>query len=542
MDESPLTPERPDPASPNGAGLATGPVRPLSLDPDEPPTPPPLPAETTPVSVNVPPPSRKTDGRVPPSPIRLLFTVGAGFVSAFLFLRVFLVEPFGVPTGSMAPALIGNHRECPCTRCGYPVRVGAPSAGERAGYFADIPCPNCGKRTDLSAVHEVHGDRLLVDKNVFSLRSPRRWEVAVFRCPADLSKPYVKRIIGLPGEVIVIHDGDVCTLDEHNPPTRNLLRKTLVEVRETRLPVFDLSYAPPEGWGLRWIVYPPDLDPRLPTREGRPPVTADSSVVHDGILVLDAAASPQAEVRLEYRHWNLDESREEAVHTGNSYDGAPRRTPPPAHDFYLRCVVEAQTTEPVGRFACRLFDGADAVTADLPVGNPSSGEIHLTEDSRGGLAAARGVGLEPGRSHVMEFAFVDRRVTLAVDGRVVIAPVDLPPVRHRSEVKRPLQFKARGCRVVVRDLKLYRDIHYTQAGTHGTRTPARLGPDEYFMLGDNSGNSQDSREWPAPGVPEADFIGKPFLIHQPLRLGRVAVGGRERLFQTLDWSRLRWLH
>ena len=74
------------------------------------------------------------------------------------------------------------------------------------------------------------------------------------------------------------------------------------------------------------------------------------------------------------------------------------------------------------------------------------------------------------------------------------------------------------------------------------RHPVELGPKEYFVLGDNSGNSQDSRKWPTPGVPEADFIGKPFLVHQPLRVGRVNVGGRERVFQTLDWSRLRWVH
>ena len=72
--------------------------------------------------------------------------------------------------------------------------------------------------------------------------------------------------------------------------------------------------------------------------------------------------------------------------------------------------------------------------------------------------------------------------------------------------------------------------------------PVTLGPKEYFVLGDNSGNSQDSRKWPSPGVPEADFIGKPFLVHQPLRMGRVTVGGQERAFQTLDWSRMRWLH
>jgi len=113
-------------------------------------------------------------------------------------------------------------------------------------------------------------------------------------------------------------------------------------------------------------------------------------------------------------------------------------------------------------------------------------------------------------------------------------------------VSRPLQLTARGCRVVVRDLKLYRDVYYTQFGTNGTQPPhghpLTLGPDQYFMLGDNSGNSQDSRKWPVPGVPEASFIGKPFLIHQPLRPARVTVGGRERVFQTVDWSRLRWLH
>ena len=43
------------------------------------------------------------------SPVRLILTAGTGFLILFLFLRTFAIEPFGVPTGSMAPALIGNH-------------------------------------------------------------------------------------------------------------------------------------------------------------------------------------------------------------------------------------------------------------------------------------------------------------------------------------------------------------------------------------------------------------------------------------------------
>jgi signal peptidase I len=168
--------------------------------------------------------------------------------------------------------------------------------------------------------------------------------------------------------------------------------------------------------------------------------------------------------------------------------------------------------------------------------------VTLTRQGQGGLGSVRGNGLEPGKTHRLEFAFVDRRVLLAIDGRPVFQPVDLPPAFHRPDVTRPVLLRARGCRLEVDDFKLYRDVYYTQFGEHGTQHPAALGPGEYFMMGDNSGNSQDSRKWPTPGVPEAEFIGKPFLIHQPLRPGRMGWGGQAREFQTIDWGRLRWLH
>ena len=475
--------------------------------------------------------------RLPTTPARRLVTLAAVFLVTFLFLRTFLVEPFGVPTGSMAPTLIGNHRAGRCPRCGYPVRVGLPSAGARAGHFADVPCPNCGKRTDLTDAPPVNGDRLLVDKNVYNVRSPRRWEAAVFRCASDMAKPYVKRVVGLPRERVRILDGDVYA-------DGKLLRKTLAELREVRIPAFDMAFAPkPGGWGPRWLVYPPDRDFRLPfAATGPPPPTADPTILRGDTIVLDAAASSQTEVRLEYRHWNLDALAEEPVLSANSYDGSRRGASNiyPVHDFYLRCEVEVVAGS--GSFACRLFDGADSVAAEVPVGPVADGQAVLSHDHHGGLSAAPGVGLKPGKTYTVEFAFADRRATLAIDGKVVLSPADLAAVNKRGEVTRPLQLGARGCHLIVRELKLYRDIHYTQGGKHGTHAPAQLGRDEYFMLGDNSGNSQDSREWPDPGVPEADFIGKPILVHQPLRLGRVSVGGRDRVFQTLDWSRLRWLH
>ncbi|MBX9623719.1 MAG: signal peptidase I [Gemmataceae bacterium] len=448
------------------------------------------------------------------SPVRALLTLTVLFVCGFLVLRTLLVEPFGVPTGSMAPTLFGHRREAPCARCGYPVRVGA-----QAGQFSGVPCPNCGRAVDLTHAPEVGGDRLLVDKNVYSLRRPRRWEVAVFRCPADGGKPYVKRVIGLPGEEITLRDGDVYADGEP-------LRKSLAEVRECLVPVFDMGHVPePGGWGPRWLVYPP----------AGPPEPAGPAVAAGGVLVLDASASPETEVRLEYRHWHLDDRREEPVRSQNSYDGPGRgsNNVQPVHDFVLTCDIEVTAAGPDARVAARLFDGAGAVGVEWVVGG-SSGLFH----DRNGELAGGGPGLQAGRVQAVEFAFVDRRVTVAVGGRLTLGPVDLPAVKDRGEVTRPLQLGARGCRAVVRNLRLSRDVVYIAAGRHGVREPARLGVAEYFVLGDNSGGSEDSRFWDAPGVPGAAFVGKPILVHQPLRAGRV---GGDRTVQTIDWSRLRWL-
>src|SRR5262249_38742568 len=178
------------------------------------------------------------------------------FLAAVLVLRAIALEPFGVPTGSMAQTLAGNHKACACPRCGAPVHVGSTgSNGDvQAGLKACTTafCPNCYQANlGLDKRPETIGDRLLVDKNIFEMRPPRRWEVAVFRSPSDLTKPYVKRVVAMPSERIQVRDGDVYINDE-------LARKTLDECRSVRVPVFDNNFQPMgQGWKDRWRIGPP---------------------------------------------------------------------------------------------------------------------------------------------------------------------------------------------------------------------------------------------------------------------------------------------
>ncbi len=50
------------------------------------------------------------------------------------------------------------------------------------------------------------GERLLVDKVTYRFREPRRGEVVVFAYPKDPRRKFIKRIIGLPGDVVEIRN------------------------------------------------------------------------------------------------------------------------------------------------------------------------------------------------------------------------------------------------------------------------------------------------------------------------------------------------
>ena len=87
-------------------------------------------------------------------------------VILFVFaLRAFVVEPFRIPSGSMLPTLQDG---------------------------------------DLILVNKFeYGIRLpVIDKKIIDVGSPERGDVMVFRYPVDPGVDYIKRVVGLPGDVV----------------------------------------------------------------------------------------------------------------------------------------------------------------------------------------------------------------------------------------------------------------------------------------------------------------------------------------------------
>src|SRR6187401_1090020 len=68
-----------------------------------------------------------------------------------LLFRAFVAEAFVIPTGSMAPTLMGRHVDVWCDECGYHYEGGASAERTREDKVTGIVavnarCPNCGYR------------------------------------------------------------------------------------------------------------------------------------------------------------------------------------------------------------------------------------------------------------------------------------------------------------------------------------------------------------------------------------------------------------
>ncbi len=116
------------------------------------------------------------------STLELVKIFGTAIVLAFM-LRAVVVEPFRIPSASMVPTLqIGDH-----------IFVNKYIYGVKLPY---------------------------VMKSKLGVRAPGRGEVIVFQFPNNRNKDFIKRVVGIPGDVLEIREGVLYVNDQEVPRCR----------------------------------------------------------------------------------------------------------------------------------------------------------------------------------------------------------------------------------------------------------------------------------------------------------------------------------
>ncbi len=437
-----------------------------------------------------------------------------------MMIRTFVAEAYIVPTGSMAPTLLGMHKEITCSNCGYLFVLGADEQG-RSGRAI---CPNCGQHERTASAIVSNGDRLLVQKYLFDLRSPRRWEVAVFQSRNEPNQAYVKRVVGLPGELLQLRSGDLFINGQ-------IARKNMAEFRAVRQLVYDNDFMPKDA----------DRFPRWVYRRGRGRASEPSGWEPGGTGFEHIASKRDSDLIdwLDYRHWDPDTGRYGPIRDYYGYNGGEMRGDHTITDMMVDCMVA--TRAEAKSVVVRLNTAGETFFITLPVDGRAKPEVRRNGKlmELGDFdAQLRSSMAEAPRYQHLEVALVDRRVMVMIDGRPAFAPLDFEGVMAGSApFATPVSIGVQGGGVSLKSVKLYRDVYYTAAlantpkRPHGVENPVVLGPNEYFVLGDNSPVSNDSRFWPgSPVVLRSDFLGKPFLVHLPGQLVLCHVLGR-----SLGW-------
>jgi len=62
-----------------------------------------------------------------------------------------------------------------------------------------------------------NGEYLIINEIGYRFHEPQRGDVIIFKYPRDPSQYYIKRVIGLPGEIVKIENGKVIIFDKKNP-------------------------------------------------------------------------------------------------------------------------------------------------------------------------------------------------------------------------------------------------------------------------------------------------------------------------------------
>jgi signal peptidase I len=314
--------------------------------------------------------------------------------------------------------------------------------------------------------------------------TPQRSDLVVFTPPAPESGAVVKRVAGLPGESVLISGGDL-----------------LIEGR------------------------------RLGSKVKRPlPIAIFDSALEPIEAAFTAAA---ASLEKTVGGWRLDAR-------GRRQDLTLARRPQDdrydANGKFVQGSREVNDLRIEGRF---LFEGTGKFTLRLTEeGDGFELELEVREGvvvnsrilRRAGSAELavlaqvdQATGNRAGEVCTVAFENVDNHLQALVGGISICTDYDSnTPLAGVVDTYRHLQPRANlavaELRLTIERLTVARDLYYTAEGALGTGSPVALGPDEIFVLGDNSSDSRDSRVFGPVRLEE--LAGRATMVLWPLSAAR----------------------
>ena len=497
------------------------------------------------------------------------------FILAFVF-RAFVMEAFRIPTGSMADTLKGAHFRLRCRQCGYEYDHGfvpgnyrlpedtvpsgrAPLAITRCPncghYPSKLLCSNCGvgpttfitnqngtrQNTSPSGNTAVpssrcsrcsnnlmtaekmpvaNGDRILVLKCIYQFIEPKRWDVIVFKNPPEPAINYIKRLIGLPGDKVQIIDGDIYIDDK-------IARKPAKIQKELWMPVYNNDYQPVRHEevsfnGHKWEQpFRNDGDSKWITTNSNSPT----------IFRLD---SPGGQINSMF----YDTSRGNDFKATYAYDDINRYSLMPiCSDLMVR--FDCLATNPDGHIGIALSKYDTTYRAQVLF---STGTVIVTKQKKGeDPVELIGESIKHPRMNeqtLVKFANVDHQLIFEYGGTKWTHDLgrdleDVGPIREDVEPR--VEIFGSGT-LTLSHIAISRDIHYTEprfssrseGGRATKNNPFILEEDQFFVLGDNSPNSEDGRLWNRPGrankglsnyrigtVPRDYLVGKALFVYWP---------------------------
>ncbi len=485
-----------------------------------------------------------------------LISIMIAFTMAFVF-RGFVVEAFVIPTGSMAPTLMGAHQQIRSAETGqeWPLGAWEDRPPRSTNYTDPQPAfvsqdPISGTASPNLARRTYAGDRILVLKYLYALQEPKRFDVIVFKNPENPADNYIKRLIGLAGEQIALVDGDVFARTDAtgrstestaaadraklwDQPGWKVQRKDPITQRSVWQLVYDSGLAPLEGVvSGPWRPGDPagwKMEPREYRYEGAGAATLvfDQNVRRSG---LQPARAP-------VQKWEINDY----YPYDERYYVDPYRSPCfPVADVRVRCgfaptqngqSVRMELTARGHEYRALIGGGKAEIAVRDPAGAAGvlgEWKIVKTEAAPAMLA---------GTVCDVEFWHVDQCVQIWLNGKQLAKyEYDWSPGeriafatgKSLAELMEPQAINAQGTNVLAnpamyeagrcKSLRLIfdgggftlyrvgvdRDLHYQPAtksenGNAALATspyaPLVLSPDQYFACGDNSPASLDGRLW-----------------------------------------------